>query len=262
MLVGIDLRTHTYTFSTLDDRDDELQATVENWPTIYPAGVGTHGDIYSVIVECKFPSKRGGYVRETLLMDTIREIKFEMDVSQTHVVEAIGKPHGSKVHFQVTTEEPYGTCCAQGLKVSLGMHNFGEKRWKSGIIDDIRSHTDNNTRIIGDFTKMCRSLPVVEKMLEFMTDENDRNWQMHFTALVADSGLSEMSAAEDIVVPKMQQACVELVNAAPTFRRQTLQTRFFETGDNFYLGKCRNRLVSNCLLESFGRLIPAFCLYY
>lgn len=84
---------------------------------------------------------------------------------------------------------------------------------------------------------MCRSLPVTKKMLEFMTDEKDKNWQIHFNALVAESGLSGMASSDD-VVPKIQQACADLVGAAPTFRRQTLQTRFFETGDNFYLGKC------------------------
>ena len=60
------------------------------------------------------------------------------------------KPHGSKVHFQVTTCEPYGVCCLSGAKVSMGMHNFGERRWRNGIIDDIRSQTDQNTRIIGE----------------------------------------------------------------------------------------------------------------
>ena len=34
------------------------------------------------------------------------------------------------------------------------MHNFGEKRWRDGIIDDIRSQTEPNTRVVGDFTKV------------------------------------------------------------------------------------------------------------
>ena len=92
----------------------------------------------------------------------------------------IRKPHDSKVHFKVTTCEPYGVCCMQGLKISMGMHNFGEKRWGSGILDDIRSQTDQNTRIIGDFTKMVRLTPVTKKMLTYMTDKKDKNWQMHF----------------------------------------------------------------------------------
>jgi hypothetical protein len=47
------------------------------------------------------------------------------------------KPHGSQVHFSVTTYEPYGVCCMQGLKISMGMHNFGEKRWGAGLLDDV-----------------------------------------------------------------------------------------------------------------------------
>jgi hypothetical protein len=89
-------------------------------------------------------------------------------------LSSFSKPHESKVHFSVTTYEPYGVCCIQGLKISMGMHNFGEKRWGVGLLDDvssflckpsndamsaqliflprplqIRSHTDQNTRIIG-----------------------------------------------------------------------------------------------------------------
>ena len=45
-------------------------------------------------------------------------------------------------------------CCAQGLKISLGMHNFGEKRWQSRVIDDLRSQTDQNTRIIGELASV------------------------------------------------------------------------------------------------------------
>jgi len=89
MLVGIDLRTHTYIFAPLGVKG-ELQATVDNWPTVYPAGVGSHGDLHSVVVECKMASKDGGHVRESLPVDQIRSQKFIMDVGHSHVVEAIG----------------------------------------------------------------------------------------------------------------------------------------------------------------------------
>lgn len=145
------------------------------------------------------------------------------------------KPHGSKVHFQITTSEPYGVCCLQGAKVSMGMHNFGERRWRTGIIDDIRSQTDQNTRIIGDFTKMVRLAPVTKKMLEYMTNEKDANWQTHFNMLIENSDFPELNEI-DPIVPKIQLACAELADAALAFKRKTVQTRFFETGDNFYLG--------------------------
>lgn len=118
----------------------------------------------------------------------------------------------------------------------MGMHNFGEKRWGAGIVDDLRSQTDQNTRIVGDFTKMVRSAPVTQKMLDYMTDEKDTNWQIHFEELAVHAGFPELNDL-DPIVPQIRRACAELAKAAPTFRRQTLQTRFFETGDNYYLGK-------------------------
>jgi hypothetical protein len=118
----------------------------------------------------------------------------------------------------------------------MGMHNFGERRWKNGILDDIRSQNDQNTRIIGDFTKMVRSAPVAQKMLEYMTDPKDKNWQVHFNKLAEENGYPEL-ADHDPLVPKIQKSLEWLARNAPGFKRQTLQTRFFETGDNYYLGK-------------------------
>jgi hypothetical protein len=121
----------------------------------------------------------------------------------------------------------------QGLKISMGMHNFGEKRWGAGIIDDIRSQTDQNTRIIGDFTKMVRLALIAKKMYEYVTDKKDRDWQIHFNRLVETSDFPELEP----IVPKIQRACSWLAKASSTFQKRTLQTRFFETGDNYYLGK-------------------------
>ncbi len=60
----------------------------------------------------------------------------------------------------------------------MGMHNFGEKRWGSGLLDDFRSTNDQNTRIIGDFTKMVRQPRIAEYMYELIKTEN---WQKQFT---------------------------------------------------------------------------------
>lgn len=124
-------------------------------------------------------------------------------------------------------------CCLEGLKVSLGMHNFGEKRWGSGIVDDIRSLNDQNTRIIGDFTKMVRTAPIVELMKDIIT--NDAEWSLHFVGLVSKSDFPELNRV-DPVITKIVSACAWLAENARRFRRSTLQTRFFEVGDNFYLG--------------------------
>ena len=163
---------------------------------------------------------------------TFRLVSFSAGFNPPHC----SKPHGSEVHFSVTTSEPHGTCCIQGLKISMGMHNFGETRWGAGLLDDFRSQSDRNTRIVGDFTKMIRTAPVTEKMLEYMTNEKDKNWQVHFAQVAVDSGFSALNEF-DPIVPKIQKACLELAQVAPSFRRQTVQTRFFETGDNYYLGK-------------------------
>jgi hypothetical protein len=117
----------------------------------------------------------------------------------------------------------------------MGMHNFGEKRWGNGIIDDIRSQTDQNTRIIGDFTKMVRSAPIAQFMFNAIIDKKDKNWQTHFNKLVEDSAFPDLNEF-DPIIPKIQKACEDLASRTPGFRRQTLQTRFFETGDNYYLG--------------------------
>jgi hypothetical protein len=143
------------------------------------------------------------------------------------------KPHDTQVHLGVATSEPHGVCCLEGLKVSLGMHNFGEKRWGSGILDDIRSLNDRNTRIIGDFTKMVRTALIVKLMNQIIT--TDLDWALHFNKLVADSAFPELNSL-DPVVPKISSACEWLADHATKFRRPTLQTRFFEVGDNFYLG--------------------------
>jgi hypothetical protein len=117
----------------------------------------------------------------------------------------------------------------------MQMHNFGEKRWGSGILDDIRSRTDQNTRIIGDFTKMVRSAPIAKFMQDAMYDKKDKNWQIHFNKLVEESPFPDLNEF-DPIIPKIQRGCNDLARRAPSFRRQTLQTRFFETGDNYYLG--------------------------
>jgi hypothetical protein len=121
----------------------------------------------------------------------------------------------------------------QGLKVSLGMHNFGEKRWGSGIVDDIRSQNDQNTRIVGDFTKMVRSPPIAQRM--FKSISQDPDWASHFDNLVMKSSFPELNDFSP-VVPRIIEGCKWLAENAEHFRRQTLQTRFFETGDNYYLG--------------------------
>lgn len=99
---------------------------------------------------------------------------------------------------------------------------------------DIRSQNDQNTRIIGDFTKMVRLIPIMEKMHTiFSTDED---WRTHFGELLGSSELDFPNQVTTIVA-KLERACEWQAKKSRSFRRQSLQCRFFETGDQFYLGE-------------------------
>lgn len=230
-LVGINLLTHMYYFKSIDiDNVPDIESSESSLPSIHPKGTKSHDTCEKIVIESNIPRHDGQYISETLLFNEIEKQPFIIDVGHSHVAEAIGKPHGSPVHFEITTEEPYGVCCLSGLKVSMGMHNFGTRRWKTGIIDDIRSPTDQNTRVIGDFTKTVNSKLITEKMAYFI--DNDMNWKMHLQKLV-----DEMGYKDDLPsIGSLLGAYVhELMKMAP-YHRSHLQTRFFETGDNFYLG--------------------------
>jgi hypothetical protein len=134
----------------------------------------------------------------------------------------------------------------------MGMHNFGEKRWGTGILDDIRSQNDQNTRIIGDFTKMVRVVPIVQHMFETISKDDD--WRIHFDNLVKESGVPELEKVQS-VFPQLVTACKWLSQMSGSFRRKTLQTRFFETGDNYYLGMEFPREYENWKKDLSDRLV-------
>jgi len=250
-LKSVDLQTRTYKFKSLRKKMADLEAAAHNLPSVYPKGTKRHADVDRVIFESVTKGDSGRNYREQFSMGEIRDSKFTLDIGHTHVVECIGKPRGSKVHFQVTPSEPYGVCCIQGLKISMGMHNFGEKRWGQGLLDDFRSTNDQNTRIIGDFTKMVRQPRIAEEMEALMKTDN---WQLHFNALVADSKFQSLNE-KDPIVPKLMEAVKVHAEKAANFRRQTLQTRFFETGDNYYLGMEFTREYEKWKNETAGELV-------
>ncbi|CAB9528137.1 expressed unknown protein [Seminavis robusta] len=230
-LVHVCLESKMYKFESLMD-GKRLEVDPRNLPSIYPKDTEMHADVYAIALECSVIGKEGFKARQELLMKTISDRKFTLDVGNTHVIEAIGKSHESKVHLRATTPEPYGVLCMQGLKISMGMHNFGEKRWGSGVLDDIRSQNDQNTRIVGDFTKMVRLQPILEKMHDLVS--SDENWKVQFEKILTPSLLKggKLKAA----IATIERACKWQAQNALKVRRQTLQCRFFETGDQFYLG--------------------------
>jgi len=110
------------------------------------------------------------------------------------------------------------------------MHNFGEKRWGDGLIDDIRSQTEQNTRVVGDFTKSVNVAPIVTEMCKILKNsDRSQDWIAHFDKI------------HDGLASSISTSLHTLQSEVVHWRRQRLQTRFFETGDNFYLGMEFNR---------------------
>ena len=161
-LRSVCLKSKTYTFESLTDGVANLHVNVRNLPSIYAKDTESHSDVHGVAVECMKPRGDGSRMRQELLMKDIKDNHFILDIGNCHVIEAIGtcdscvpsyynpfrclqkltlgykstgKPRDSQTHFRVTTPEPYGVLCMQGLKVSMGMHNFGEKRWGTGLLE-------------------------------------------------------------------------------------------------------------------------------
>lgn len=128
----------------------------------------------------------------------------------------------SKTHFTVTASEPYAICCIEGIKISKGMHNFGEKRFGEGFKDDYRSVSTSNTRIVGDFRKSIRLSSIVHTMESKLS--GDPVWKYHFDQL-AGSLHDKIPAVHGHL-----QAQMKLLVSLP-FKRKRLQTRFFELGN-------------------------------
>ena len=151
-LVGVNIDKEFYEFKSIHSAYDDFACFANKLPSVYHKDTKAHSLVESLVIESVIRGSDGKYVQEVLPYNEIASQKFELDIEHYHVVEAIGKPAGSPVHFAITQTEPYGVACLAGLKVSQGMHNFGNSRWRSRVVDDIRSHTDQNTRIVGDFT--------------------------------------------------------------------------------------------------------------
>ena len=99
------------------------------------------------------------------------------------------------------------------------MHNFGEKRWGDGVIDDIRSQTEQNTRVVGDFTKSVNVVPIVKEMIKILTDGHCRR----------DDYMKKFDQVKENIGKEVLTSLVDEVDAT-RWRRQRLQVRFFETG--------------------------------
>lgn len=115
----------------------------------------------------------------------------------------------------------------------MGMHNFGVRRFHNDFWDDVRSQSDLNTRLVGDFTKSVHNQMIVEKMEEKLC--KGRIWPLHFRNLVKDVANVPGSRSDRLVRVLQAKMDAFLVTAKDGLRRKRLQTRYFETGTNWYL---------------------------
>ena len=124
-------------------------------------------------------------------------------------------------------------CCVSGLRVSLGMHNFGGKR------------------IIGDCAKVISQPRIAEEMLSLIRTEN---WCFHFESLVEESHFCSLNDKEP-VAPKLIEAMEWYAYHAGQFRRQNLHVGLFETCDNFNLGMELPREYEEWKNQTVGKLV-------
>jgi hypothetical protein len=230
-----------YSFSCNERGFKDVSGSFGNLPPIYRKGEG-RTDPATVVVETFNGTKK------ELTFDVIKEKLFVMDFSGTHVMAAIGKPEGSPTHIYFTTKEPYAVCCIEGIKISMGMHNFGVPRWGRGIVDDFRSHSDQNTRVIGDFTKSVDLLPICSRM--HLKASKDQVWIKHMDQL-AKTLNDDLPSVQTKLVDKLKELC------AIDFRRGRLQTRFFELGNNYYLGMEFTREYDKWKKETIVAIAPS-----
>ena len=118
--------------------------------------------------------------------------------------------------------------CIEGAKVVHGLHKAGNKRFGSGLWDDFRSFNgDDNTRLIGDFTKSLQLSSIAKRFNRKQKEEEEWKRQL---------GTKE----------------------CPTeFERERLQIRIFELGETYYIGMFQKktnaimRLHLNQILQIF-----------
>ena len=99
-LVGKNILTEEFVFQSLDSKVDNITCTNHTLPSVYQQGTAVHGGVESVILESIIRNEEDhSYAKETLDFATMSNGEFTIDVGHSHVCEAIGKPHGSKVHL-------------------------------------------------------------------------------------------------------------------------------------------------------------------
>eukprot|EP00121_Abeoforma_whisleri_P008177 Awhi_evm1s7497 len=145
-----------------------------------------------------------------ILCSSMKATTFRINLSNTNVLLSSGKPNGSKEHFRVSTTEHYGVCCIGGAKVSGIMHRWGNLRWSSELVCDLRSVNEDNKRLVGDFLKNI-SVENIAKIMAGLLAHN-KDWidvaRVAFGGkMVAEVPGSEREGQEET---KMQEKVMDL----------------------------------------------------
>ena len=99
--------------------------------------------------------------------------------------------------------------------------------------------------IVGDFTKSVALIPIVRKMHEKLA--TDSAWKEHFVQLAAsvqDTSSEEVDVDVIEFYTNMEESLYRVLLAESerllnvSFRRERLQTRFFELGNNCKCASC------------------------
>ncbi len=152
--------------------------------------------------------------------------------SDLQLISFSSQPHESPVHFQITPNESYGICCIQGLKISMGMHEFGEKSRANSLLKDFRSTNKTKTRMTGDSGLTIRQTLIAEQMLKAV---KTNTWQQHFKNLLNEFNIPSLDELDPLVC-SLKKAVMEHALSSKSFKLQNLRMQLSATRDNMYIG--------------------------
>lgn len=107
------------------------------------------------------------------------------------------------------------------------MHRFGVPRFRLPIVDDYLSQHLHNTRVLGDFRKSVRVKTIVKIMISKLS--SNQCWKHKIEKLTSKEG------GMDPAILRLVLQESEML-AHNSTRRERLQCRLFELGNNYYLG--------------------------
>lgn len=91
-LTEVDLESKVYHFKSMVHGVSDIDSKMHDLPSIYPAGTDSkaHADVHKIVLQHLDKNNRGRYSRAELLVESVKDREFKLDIGRTHVVEAIG----------------------------------------------------------------------------------------------------------------------------------------------------------------------------